>query len=279
MTIDYIIAKMSSVAGQISSKLNLLLRHWPRGTVTVSSWLAGQGIYRQLLDAYQKSSWVERIGYGAFIRAGDTVDWTGALYAMQEQLRLPIYVGGKTSLEISGYSQTIPLGAGRSVFLFGPNGQRVPKWFSARDWKVKVCYTMTNLFHSHQEIGLTSKPVGDYHITLSSLERAIMEVLYFVPKSESFEEAASLVENLTMATLRPNLVQKLLEDCNSVKVKRLFMYLAEANKFAWVDKIDLSKVDMGRGKRVIVKNGRYDAKYKITVPIAFESEKGDDGQQ
>jgi hypothetical protein len=91
-----------------------------------------------------------------------------------------------------------------------------------------------------------------------------MEVLYLVPAKESFEEASMLMEGLT--TLRPRLVQSLLEHCQSVKVKRLFMYLAESHNHAWVRKLDLSKVDFGKGKRMIVKGGRLNTKYNITVP-------------
>ena len=65
-------------------------------------------------------------------------------------------------------------------------------------------------------------------------------------------------------TLR--LVQALLERCNSVKVKRLFMVLAESFQHAWVKKLDLSKVDFGKGKRILVRGGRFDSKYNITVP-------------
>jgi hypothetical protein len=44
------------------------------------------------------------------------------------------------------------------------------------------------------------------------------------------------------------------------------MLLAESSKHAWVRKVDLSKVDFGKGKRTLVKGGRFDPKYKITVP-------------
>ena len=53
-----------------------------------------------------------------------------------------------------------------------------------------------------------------------------------------------------------------------MKVKRLFMYLAENCKHPWAGKVDLSKVDLGKGKRALVKGGRFDAKYQITVPHA-----------
>ena len=69
-----------------------------------------------------------------------------------------------------------------------------------------------------------------------------------------------------LVTLRPSLVQTLLETCSSIKAKRLFLFLAEAMNHAWVKRIHLSNVRLGEGKRVIVKNGRFDSKYNITVP-------------
>jgi hypothetical protein len=68
-------------------------------------------------------------------------------------------------------------------------------------------------------------------------------------------------------TLRPKLVSELLECCNSIKVKRLFLFLAEHYNHTWVRSI--SKVDLGSGKRLVVKNGCFDRKYGITVPKSF----------
>lgn len=70
--------------------------------------------------------------------------------------------------------------------------------------------------------------------------------------------------------LRPKSVQELLENCSSIKVKRLFLYLAEKLKHPWLYFVDLFKVDLGSGKRSLVKNGVYVDKYKITVPKEFE---------
>lgn len=254
---------MSIMSRHNSSKINRLLRAWPKGTVAVHSWLGSRGIYRQLVDSYQKTSWLVRIGHGAFARAGDQVDWTGGLYAIQEQLGLPIHAGGKTALQIAGYSHYLPLGRGQNVFLFGSSKKKLPGWFKQKNWGVKVCYAMTNLFPRDQKAGFSKKEMGEYSIIVSSPERAIMEVLYFVPQEQTFEEARLLMEGLT--TLRPKLVQELLEKCNSIKVKRLFMYLAEECNLPWISKIDLSSVDLGSGKRVVIKGGIFDQKYKITV--------------
>ena len=91
-----------------------------------------------------------------------------------------------------------------------------------------------------------------------------MEMLYFVPKEQGFDEAQKIIENLF--TLRPQLVQKLLENCNSIKTKRLFLYLAEKQSLPWVRKLDLSRINLGSGARQIVAGGFLDKKFKITVP-------------
>ena len=72
------------------------------------------------------------------------------------------------------------------------------------------------------------------------------------------------MESLT--SLRPHIVQSLLEYCNSVKVKRLFMYMSDQHNHPWLDNVNISRIDLGRGKRLIVSNGMVDKKYNITVP-------------
>lgn len=247
------------------SKINRLLRIWPHGTVAVLRWMEQQGVYQQLVHTYEKSTWIQRIGQGAYVRVGNTIHWTGALYAIQMQMGLPIHVGGKTALEMQGYAHYLPFGKGAAVSLFGTPGTRLPAWFQRYDWGVKLRYTTTRLFADATDDGLTQKDMGTYAMTIATPERAIMEVLYGVPRDESFEEAALLMEGLT--TLRPRILQELLAQCRSVKVKRLFMVLAEDCNHAWVKKSDVSKVDFGKGKRMIVKGGRLDAKYNITVPV------------
>ena len=70
--------------------------------------------------------------------------------------------------------------------------------------------------------------------------------------------------------LRPKSVQKLLEDCTSIKVKRLFLYMADKAKHEWLNFVELDKVDLGSGKRSIVSDGVYIPKYQITVPKELE---------
>ena len=66
------------------------------------------------------------------------------------------------------------------------------------------------------------------------------------------------------------MLQSLLEHCSSVKVKRLFLHLAEKHNHAWFKSLDVTKVSLGSGKRVLVPGGRLDPKYLITVPVTPE---------
>ena len=95
-----------------------------------------------------------------------------------------------------------------------------------------------------------------------------MECLYLTPQKQDLMECYELMESLN--NLNPKQLQLLLEKCKSVKVKRLFMYLSEKAGHEWFRYLDLNKIDLGKGKRSIVKNGVYVSKYKITVPKELE---------
>lgn len=245
-------------------KLNQLMDidYWPSGTACATSWLFGEGYSYPLLHHYINHEWVQSIEQGAVARSGDKVEWEGGLFTIQEQLNRKIHVGGITALELAGFAHFLPLGK-RRVRLIGEPGENLPKWFKKHNWGVDLEFMVSSLFLNEPGLALKDFNVKDFSIKISSPERAIMEVLDIVPKQRSFDEAFYLMENLM--TLRPEVVQRLLEVCNSIKVKRLFMYLAEECNLPLVKKINISKIDFGKGKREIVKGGILDKKYNITV--------------
>lgn len=99
---------------------------------------------------------------------------------------------------------------------------------------------------------------------MSTPERAVLELLDEVPKRETFHQADVLMEGLR--NLSPRLLQPLLTDCKNVKVKRLFFWFAERHNHAWLAKIDRSAIDLGKGKRMLVRGGKLNPTYNITVP-------------
>ena len=106
------------------TKLQRIMQ-FPKGLVLTTGYLDSQGVNGQLLARYKKSGWLESIGEGAYGTQGDKVDWQGALYAMQSQLKLPVHCGARTALELQGYSH-YAASKTRKVFLFGPAGQKLP---------------------------------------------------------------------------------------------------------------------------------------------------------
>lgn len=245
------------------TKLSQLLAKWPKGVVATSPWLEQQGISLGLVKKYQRSGWVRRIERGAYGRLEDAVVWAGGLHAVQYQLKLPVHLGAKRALETLGYGHYLRQREGGRLRLYAPRGTRLPAWFARHDWGVELVFTAADLFPGKVGLGLTERPSGDFSLRLSAPERAILETLNDVPGLQSFDEARLLMGGLT--TLRPELVQELLEACRSVKAKRLFLFLAEEADHAWVKELSVSKVDLGKGKRSIVKGGRLDPKYQITV--------------
>lgn len=248
-------------------KINQLMTGWTKGTVQLSASLNKSDYSKNLLNKYVSGGWLDSLGYGAFKLKGDSVSWEGALYALQTQKGMAIHAGGKTALQIKGYAHNVGATA-YPVFLFGSVHDHVPKWFREQSWYSNVNLSITNLFDYSKLKAFSKYNVGNFEIKISSLELAAMELLYLVPTQQTFEEAMQLIEGLT--TLRPKLVQALLEQCNSVKVKRLFLYMSEKNNHAWLKSINLSSVNLGSGKRVITKNGAFNNKYNITVPKEYE---------
>ena len=263
---------LTTMSSESRTKINSLLREWPKNTVMLHVQLKKHGIYQQLADKYVKSGWLESIGRGAFIKAGDKVDWKGALFALQKQLGLSVHVGGKTAFELMGAAHFLRLGQGGDIWLFDNDGNRLPGWFvsdSINKWEYKLRHIASKIFDldKSSRLGLIEHSLGDFSVVISSKERAILEMLYLVPAKQTLVDAKYLAEGLM--TLRPDVVQKLLESCCSIKVKRLFLFLADFCNLPCLKELELSKIELGKGKRMIGVGGRYISKYLISIPENF----------
>ena len=69
-----------------------------------------------------------------------------------------------------------------------------------------------------------------------------------------------------LVSLSPNRLTKLLTDCKSIKVKRLFFFFADRHKPTWRKRLDPKEFDLGTGDRMLVRGGKLDPVYRITVP-------------
>ncbi len=244
-----------------STKINQLLSLQPAGVVMQSFWLTQQGYSSDLQKRYRTGQWLQSIGTGAMIRQGVQVGYEGAIYALQRQSLLSIHPAGRTALSLLGKSHYIEMATSK-VTIFGSKGERLPAWFLNHDWGVSVEYYQSSFLPP--DIGMTDVQLKNFSIKVSAAPRALMECLYLAPEKQELMECLELMEGLN--NLRPDQVQALLENCQSVKVKRLFLYLAEKAGHEWLQYLNLNNIDLGKGKRSIVKNGVYVDKYQITVP-------------
>lgn len=242
-------------------KLKYLLQNWPKGTVAVDSWLKTIGVYKELKRTYKKNQWVKTIGRGAIAKTEDQVEWPGGLYAIQEQLKYNIHVGGKTALEMQGYAHYVRMKETK-IFLYSSTKSRLPIWFSKYGWGVEICFCNTKFLPP--EIGISTKNFENFSLKISSPERAILELLHYVPSQQSVEEAHLIMQGLI--GLRPFLMQELLERSTSIKVNRLALFFGDFLNHPWFKKIDPSKIRLGSGVRQITKAGHYNAKYQIYIP-------------
>jgi hypothetical protein len=281
-------------------KLNRLQHDLPEGLLVNAAWLEGRGYSASLRNRYLGSGWLEQPTRGVYRRPGGHLLWQHVVISLQTLLLetgVPaLVVGGRTALELQGFAHYLSSGTPKEVHLHGD--KRPPSWLSKLKLDTRFIFHNTRRLFREEPIafgigslswniqdrqsfnndplhgsGFTRQTWGqwDWPLTLTSPERAILELLDEVPKRETFHQADMLMEGLS--NLSPNRLQKLLMDCRSVKVKRLFLWFSERHNHAWFKRLELSGVDLGKGKRQIVRGGRYDSKYKITVPEDLDADR------
>ena len=238
-----------------------LINNIKPGTVALASWLEEIGISRDLQRHYRNSGWLDSLGRGAFMRPGENVEWQGGLYALQDQAKLNVHAGAITSLTLLGFNHYFRLNE-EKIFLFTNRKINLPKWFINYNWGNPISQHHTTFLPIG--LGIVKHEVKNFSIQISSPERAMFECLYLAPRTFDLIECFHLMEGLV--NLRPKLVQELLQECSSIKVKRLFLYLSEKANHSWVQFIDTSLVDIGNGNRRISEGGTYISKYLITIP-------------
>ena len=246
------------------TKINDILPGWPKGTVKTVKELTSLGLYPSLLQEYTKTKWIELFIKGIYKIYHDEVTWQGLLYGLQKNKETEIHAGGKTALELKGYSHYLGIGWNK-VYIFSNRKLNFNLWLKKF---TNITLKRTEVFNFTNENYFTNYDAGGYKIKISSPELATMEMLYLIPAEQGFDESYHIMEGLT--SLRPNFIQSLLESCSSIKVKRLFLYMAEKAGHGWFGKLNTEKMNLGSGKRMIVEGGVLNKKYNITVPKEYE---------
>lgn len=244
------------------SKLGKMMQEYPKGLVLLSSWLVSEGYSYELQQQYRKSGWLRSIGKGAMVKSDGSLLLFGAISALQFQANINIHYGGRSALGLQGASHYLEL-ASSEVTLFALGQTKLPAWFVNNKWNEDYKVFKSSLFRN-DTVGLIDHQSAGIGMKISSSARAMIECLSLCPNEFSLTEAYELMEGLS--TLRPKQVQDILEECKSIKAKRLFLYFAERAGHSWFKYVDQTTIDIGSGNRSLASNGVLVAKYKLVLP-------------
>jgi hypothetical protein len=258
------------VKGAYKQPLKALL---PYGMLATKKWLAEQGLSAHALDNAVKTETLLLLATGVYSQYSRSVSWEGVTASMQRMEKhgsenvAPV-VGGLSALGLSGLSQYLSLGNTPHIHLYVQG--KLPTWLARLSLPMKFEGHSTSKLWP--ESVLQDKAFIKEHewegelppVYFSCPEKAILELLMDLPDTVTFEHANELMQGLV--NLSPRKLDVLLKACKSVKVKRLFFWLAKGQDYPWFSKLNVVDYDLGSGKRVVAKGGKLDADYLITVP-------------
>ncbi len=235
----------------------------PEGQLVNRAWLKVRGFNRPRVDYALRAGKLASVAHGVYRRPGPPLKWEHVVYSLNE-MGYPVHVGGRSALELQGLAHYLPLGGKQRIDLYG--AIKMPRWVVGFSALFRFEIHSQRLFKDVPEAAIHNRPFGawDWPIPFSTPEVALLELLAGVREMADFFMADKFFES--SVNLRPNLLQDLLRACTQVKAKRLFLWFSDRHGHAWRQLLETESINLGRGKRMLIKGGMYDATYQITVP-------------
>jgi hypothetical protein len=235
----------------------------PEGQLVNRKWLAEHGISMPRVDYALRAQLLESVVHGIYRRPGPPLKWEHIVYSLNE-MGWQGHVGGRSAFELQGKAHYLPLAGIKRIDLHGPDP--APPWLGKLDSAFVFQSHTKKLFQPLPAEALETKLFGawDWPIPYSTPELALLELLGECKDEADFHLVDPFFEGAV--TLRVDRIQLLLQACRQVKAKRLFLWFAKRHKHAWAGKIDRTKIDLGSGKRELVKGGVLESEYQMTIP-------------
>lgn len=189
-----------------------------------------------------RHGWLTHLGRDAYVRAGDRLERDACIEFLARSI-LGLHVGGKTALSWRGITHNIAFR--EKVSLWGNKSTRFPAWFTER---FTSTYQTTQLFSGlPADVGLQTLPVGHGRVLVSVPERALLEMLSDIGKTQSLDEATKIFESIR--SLRQPVLDELLAHVTRIKVVRILYHLAQETGQPWADLALEHSKRLGGGKR------------------------------
>jgi Transcriptional regulator, AbiEi antitoxin N-terminal domain/Transcriptional regulator, AbiEi antitoxin, Type IV TA system len=180
-----------------------------------STWLQVQGLSRSSIRDYVDRGWLERIGPRVYRQPSQltkaSLRWDVVVLSLQQIMRKPLHVGGRTAVELSGYAHYLEAGESPRVYLYGSG---LPSWlaklptsaqfetrssglFANSNTGVEArCYDPRSGEASGSPKDAESRSPWEWSLTMSVPERAILEMIDELPHHESFHQVDVVMEGL-----------------------------------------------------------------------------------
>lgn len=242
------------------TKINQALIDWIPGSIHGHNWFEEKGLGTRLAYFYYEQGILEKVGPGVYAKKNDPVTWQGLVNFLQQELSLPVHISGKTALELQGASHYTTMGRPR-ISLVSYEIKELPSWTYKVSENFELNFRKSSLLSKEEY--LHSQDEQKISVSLSQRELAVLELIDELDLQNGFETVENYMNSLM--TLRSSVLQEVLENCKSIKVKRVFLYMSEKLELPFFKELNQSKIDIGSGKRVVVEGGRLDKKYNITV--------------
>ena len=235
----------------------------PDGQLVNRAWLKERGFDRPRVDYALRAGKLVALSQGIYRRPGPALKWEHVVFSLNE-MGYPVHVGGRSALELQGLAHYLPLGGTQRIDLY--SSMKIPAWPLGFSDSFTFEIHNKQLFNEFPKAGLSSLPFGawDWPVPHSTPELALLELLADVREEADFSAADQFFEGAV--NLRPGLLYELLTNCKQVKTKRLFFWFSDRHGHAWRKALETEGIDLGGGKRMLVKGGAFDAVYQITVP-------------
>ena len=213
----------------MDDRIKKLQLDFPRGAPIGSDFLRRSGISNDLSTQYVRSGWIQRLGRGVFMHAGDQLQLDPTLVFLESKIE-GLHVAAKSALARHGYRQN--LSASETVVLWGAPKARLPDWFIER---FSGRYNRTQLFSSSLSAGLCRLPELPNGPLVSEPERALLEMLSEVGLSQELNEARAILES--MRQIRVKRLLQWIQCCKMVKAVRLCAYWSRELELPWAERV------------------------------------------